>query len=166
MDLQIVKKPKVRLMITANDSGKLTVLDQLITKDVKTLIFCDEISLGKRLASRYRLKFIHGASRDRLLTASKEKTFIMSRVGDEGVSLNNLERIIEFSFLFGSRRQELQRLGRLFHSSFTGEHIILMTKTEFSLYRKRLFSIYEKGIDVSIEESNGEGSSDTIDSTT
>lgn len=155
MDLQIVKKPKVKVIITANDSGKLTILDELIRNgnNKKTMIFCDSISSGKRLASRYQLKFIHGASKNRLLTATKERTLIISRVGDEGISLENLERVIEFAFLFGSRRQELQRLGRLFHSSFTGEHIILMTRTEFSLYRKRLFSIYEKGIDIAIEES-------------
>ena len=155
LDLQIVRKPKVKVIITANDSGKFTVLDQLIkNRDRKTLIFCDGISLGKRLANRYQLKFIHGASTNRLMTANREKTFIMSRVGDEGVSLENLERVIEFSFLFGSRRQELQRLGRLFHSSFIGEHFVLMTKQEFTMYRKRLFSIYEKGIDVTIEENN------------
>lgn len=150
----IVKKPNVRLIVTANESGKLTVLDELLkgNNGHKTLIFCDSIAAGKRLSGRYNLKFIYGNSKNRLHTATKENTFIISRVGDEGISLENLERVIEFSFLFGSRRQELQRLGRLFHSSFVGEHIILMTKEEFALYRKRLFSIYEKGIEVSIEQ--------------
>jgi DNA excision repair protein ERCC-3 len=153
MEINKTQKPKVRVIITANNSGKITALDELLGKsDVKTLIFCDSIASGKRLASRYQLKFIHGKSKNRLVTATKEKAFIISRVGDEGISLENLQRVIEFAFLFGSRRQELQRLGRLFHSSFTGEHIILMTKEEFNLYRKRLFSIYEKGIDVAIEE--------------
>lgn len=152
MEINKTEKPKVRVIITANASGKITVLDELLKQSNKTLIFCDSIASGKRLANRYQLKFIHGKSKNRLLTAKNEKAFIISRVGDEGISLENLGRVIEFAFLFGSRRQELQRLGRLFHSSFTGEHIILMTKEEFTLYRKRLFSIYEKGIDVLIEE--------------
>jgi DNA excision repair protein ERCC-3 len=153
LDAGIVKRPQVRVILTANDSGKITVLDDLLKKspDKKTLIFCDSIAAGKRLASRYQLKFIYGNSKNRLSTATNEKTFIISRVGDEGVSLDNLERVIEFAFLFGSRRQELQRLGRLFHSSFQGEHIILMTKEEFDRFRKRLFSIYEKGIGIQIE---------------
>ena len=98
------------------------------------------------------MKFIYGQSKNRLVAAQKEKVLVISRVGDEGISLEDLERVIEFAFLFGSRRQELQRLGRLFHSSFIGEHVILMTKEEFNLHRKRLYSIYEKGIEVTIEE--------------
>jgi DNA excision repair protein ERCC-3 len=154
LDSNIVRKPKVRVVITSNESGKNTVLDELLNtgNGKKTLIFCDSISSGKRLSNKYGLKFIYGNSKNRLYTATKEKTFIISRVGDEGISLGDLERVIEFAFLFGSRRQELQRLGRLFHSSFQGEHIILMTKEEFQNYRKRLFSIYEKGIDVEITD--------------
>jgi DNA excision repair protein ERCC-3 len=153
MNAGIVKKPKVRVIIAANESGKITALDTLLKDNnrSKTLIFCDSIATGKRLATRYNLKFIYGNSKNRLITATNENTFIISRVGDEGISLDNLERVIEFAFLFGSRRQELQRLGRLFHSSFQGEHIILMTKEELILYKKRLLSIYEKGIDVKIE---------------
>jgi DNA excision repair protein ERCC-3 len=153
MEINKIQKPKVRVIITANDSGKITVLDGLLKDNTqKTMIFCDRIAAGKRLAARYQLKFLHGQSKNRLSVAMKERTFIMSRVGDEGLSLDNLERVIEFSFLFGSRRQELQRLGRLFHSSFGGEHVILMSREEFSLYRKRLFSIYEKGIEILLEE--------------
>lgn len=153
LDASIVKRPKVSVTITANESGKTTALDNLLkASSKKTLIFCDNIASGKRIASRHNLKFIYGNSKNRLLTATNEKTFVISRVGDEGISLENLERVIEFAFLFGSRRQELQRLGRLFHSSFQGEHIILMTRDEYALYRKRLFSLYEKGMDVNIEQ--------------
>ena len=155
IDSGIVKRPDVRVIVTANESGKVTALDDLLRNGNgrKTLIFCDSIAVGKRLAAKFGLKFIYGNSKNRLSTAVEEKTFIISRVGDEGMSLDNLERVIEYAFLFGSRRQELQRLGRLFHSNFKGEHIILMTREEFNLYRKRLFSLYEKGIEVKIESS-------------
>ncbi|MGI0013871.1 MAG: DEAD/DEAH box helicase [Nitrososphaera sp.] len=153
IEVNKTRKPKARVIITANDLGKITVLDELLqNSNSKTLIFCDSIAGGKRLATRYHLKFIYGQSKNRLAAAQREKVLVISRVGDEGISLEDLERVIEFAFLFGSRRQELQRLGRLFHSSFSGEHIILMTREEFYLYRKRLFSIYEKGIEVTIEE--------------
>jgi len=56
---------------------------------------------------------------------------IVSRVGDEGLSIPSIQRVIEIDFLFGSRRQEGQRLGRLFHGEEKGEHIILMTEKEF-----------------------------------
>jgi len=52
--------------------------------------------------------------------------------------------------LFGSRRQEGQRLGRLFHGKEKGEHIILMTEKEFEDYNKRLYAITEKGFKLEI----------------
>jgi DNA excision repair protein ERCC-3 len=154
MELRVVKKPRVSLLLVRTLRDKISVLDEIVTqgKKMKTLIFCDSLTLGKRLAKRYDVPFIHGQTTKRLAKVTEMALVVISRVGDEGVSLNRLERVIEFDFLFGSRRQELQRLGRLFHSSFEGRHVIIMTKEEYSLYRKRLFSIYEKGIEVEIEE--------------
>ena len=52
---------------------------------------------------------------------------------------------IEVDFLFGSRRQEGQRLGRLFHADEKGEHWILMTREQHALCEKRVLAIREKG---------------------
>jgi len=72
-----------------------------------------------------------------------------STVFDDKIKLI-IERIVEIDFLFGSRRQEGQRLGRLFHGEGKGEHIILMSQREFENYSKRLYSIYEKGFKIQI----------------
>lgn len=154
LDLRIVKKPKVKLILTKNLAGKIAVMDTL-AKDLqvqRTIVFCDRLSLGKQLSKRYGVQFVYGQTRNRLPTIRGSHLVIVSRVGDEGVSLHELNRVIEFDFLFGSRRQELQRLGRLFHSAFTGEHIILMTEDEYSHYNKRLYSIYEKGFNIAVEK--------------
>ena len=66
------------------------------------------------------------------------------------MSIPDLQRVIEIDFLFGSRRQEGQRLGRLFHSEEKGEHIILMTEKEFEDYGKRLYAIQEKGFKIQV----------------
>jgi len=44
----------------------------------------------------------------------------------------------------------MQRLGRLFHSEYEGEHIILMTAEEYQRYKKRLLAIYEKGFQIQV----------------
>jgi DNA excision repair protein ERCC-3 len=75
---------------------------------------------------------------------------IVSRVGDEGMSIPDIERVIEFDFLFGSRRQEGQRMGRLFHGTGKGEHIILMTENEYEDHSKRLYAITEKGFRIEV----------------
>jgi len=149
--LGIVKKPTVTLYLVSDLRGKLRKLDELLKERKKTLVFCDSIELGKRVASRYGVNFIYGATRKRLKKLREGELCVVSRVGDEGVSLPSVERVIEVEFLFGSRRQEIQRLGRLFHSiSRVPEHYILMTEAELEAYEKRLYAIYEKGFRVNI----------------
>lgn len=91
-----------------------------------------------------------GESSKRLEVIEEAETSVVSRVGDEGLSIKDIERIIEIDFLFGSRRQEGQRMGRLFHGEGKGEHIILMSNKEFEDHSKRLYAIYEKGFKIQI----------------
>jgi hypothetical protein len=69
----------------------------------------------------------------------------MSRVGDVGVSVKDLEQIIEVDFLYGSRQQQLQRTGRLMHSEEAERHDIIMTEQEVRDYGKRIWALQEKG---------------------
>ena len=72
-------------------------------------------------------------------------------IRDRGISIPEIERIIEYSFLYGSRMQESQRYGRLMHSDKEmPQHIVLMTEEEFNKYGKRLYAIYERGFTVDI----------------
>jgi DNA excision repair protein ERCC-3 len=130
-------------------------LDKLLKEKSITLIYCDSLKKGNELSKRYNTEFIYSGTKKRLEivqeTLDKKGFVVLSRVGDEGVSLPTVQRIIEFDFLYGSRRQESQRIGRLFHSLEQGEHYILMTIDEFNLYKKRLYSLLEKGIEVEVE---------------
>lgn len=151
----IVKKPRVSVRIVKGFNEKLFELDELLKTKSITLIQCDSIQKGQMLANKFRLNFIHGGTKNRLqlLEQSLERdgSVILSRVGDEGISLPKLQRTIEFDFLFGSRRQEGQRAGRGFHAEEEAEHIILMTQDEYSNHKKRLYSLLEKGINVEIQ---------------
>lgn len=148
--LGIIEAPDIRLYIVGTRQDKIKKLNELLRIPKKTIIFCDEIAFGNKLSKKFELPFVHGQSTKRLEVIKEAETCIVSRVGDEGVSIQDLERVIEIDFLFGSRRQEGQRMGRIFHSEKKGEHIILMTEEEFDKYEKRLFSIYEKGFKIEI----------------
>jgi len=153
LKLQIIKKPTVDLHIVRNVTEKIVKIDEILKEsDKKTIIFCDSIRLGKILASKFNTDFIYSQTKKRLEKIYTLQTSVVSRVGDEGISLGKLERVIEADFLFGSRRQELQRLGRLFHSEFKGEHHIIMTEEQYSLYKKRLYGVLEKGFEISIHK--------------
>jgi len=148
--LGIIEKPDIRLFIVQTRTDKINKLRELLQIVKKTIIFCDEIDFGKRISSLFEIPHVYGQSTKRLEVMKEAETCVVSRVGDEGVSLPELERVIEIDFLFGSRRQEGQRLGRIFHGKEKGEHIILMTEEEFVNYEKRLYAIYEKGFKIEV----------------
>ena len=110
----------------------------------------EEIKECMILYKELGIPFVYGATRNRLDIINEAETSIVSRVGDEGMSIPEIERTIEHDFLFGSRRQEGQRMGRLFHSDVKGEHIILMTEKEYEAHSKRLYSITERGFKIEV----------------
>lgn len=151
LKLQVIKELTFRLYILPDNRSKVRKLDELLRIPVKTIIFCDSISFGERISKEFEIPFVHGATRDRLDIIRKADVSVVSRVGDEGISIPELERVIEVSFLFGSRMQESQRFGRLMHSQEKEpQHIIMMTEQEFDKYQKRLYAITERGFKIEV----------------
>ena len=125
----------------------------LVNKNKKTFIFSDSLDLGKQIANKLGVPFIFGETKDRLKIVREHPILVVSRVMDLGISIKELEHIIEVDFLFGSRQQELQRTGRLMHSiKKDTKHDIIMTEEELSSYGKRLWSLQEKGFKINIVE--------------
>lgn len=150
MDLGVVEPPDVRVHVVKDRSAKLARLEALLMDGKRTLVFCDSIEMGEDLARYFGIPFVNGSTRDRLDVVRNAKQVVVSRVLDEGISLPDLERTIEYDFLYGSRRQEGQRMGRLMHADERGEHVVLMTTEEKERYGKRLLAIEEKGIRIRI----------------
>ncbi|MEM2941391.1 MAG: DEAD/DEAH box helicase family protein [Thermoproteota archaeon] len=151
----LIKSPTCHVWIVKNLEAKLAKLKSLIEQDTaKTLVFCDSIELGKRIASMLNAPHVYGETKTaRLETIENNPVVVVSRVADEGISLPTVERVIEVNWLHGSRRQELQRFTRLLHgieSKSQGEHHILMTPEEYSTDRKRLFSVMDRGFKIEI----------------
>jgi len=151
-EMGIIKSPLCHVWLLKNFEAKIARIKALLQEEKKTLIFSDSIETGKIIASRFNLPHIYGETKDRLSTIQESPVSVISRVGDEGVSLPDIERVIEVSWLYGSRRQELQRFTRLLHGqgSTEGEHHILMTVDEYLHDRKRLFSVMDKGFKLEI----------------
>ena len=148
--LGVIEKPDIRLYVLQDRRAKIEKLSELLIDKKKTIIFCDSIKFGNEISKRFEIPFVSGESTKRIEVIEEAEVCVVSRVGDEGLSVKDIERIIEIDFLFGSRRQEGQRLGRLFHGETAGEHIILMSEREYEDHSKRLYSIYEKGFKIQI----------------
>lgn len=146
--LQIVKAPQFRVYIVENKRMKDQKLEELLRIPIKTIVFSDSLDYGEEISRKFEIPFVYGATKDRLEIVRNSQTCVVSRVGDEGLSIPDLERVIEVAFLFGSRMQESQRFGRLMHSEKKAQHIILMTRKEFDSYQKRLRAIIERGFKI------------------
>lgn len=147
--LNIIKSPTCHVWIVKNLEAKLHRLEALLQEDKRTIIFSDSIEMGKTIEARFKVPFVSGETKNNMDTILANRTVIVSRVGDEGMSLPDIERVIEVSWLGGSRRQELQRTTRLLHSQTEEqENHVLMTLDEYLRDRKRLFSIMDKGFKI------------------
>lgn len=146
-----IAKPQVRVQLVSGWQEKARVTeDEVKSNKGSTLIFCDGIESGRSLAGRLRCPHIHGGTSKRLDAIASSKVIVSSRVGDEGLSIPGLTKVIEVDFLGGSRRQESQRVGRLFHADQKGSHLVLMTREEFDKFEGRFLALEEKGIHVEV----------------
>lgn len=142
----------VNVWIVTDQAAKIRKVDDLMSNE-KTLIFCDSIEFGEKIADKFGIPFINGSSKARMSVAREARQFVGSRVLDLGTSIKDLRHVIEVDFLYGSRQQEVQRTGRLFHSNKGARHDIIMTQDEFNSYGKRLNALVERGFKVNVHAS-------------
>jgi DNA excision repair protein ERCC-3 len=136
----------VNVHVVKDLHSKFELVKQLYNPERRTIVFVNLLDIGEKLADMLNIPFISGSSKKRMDIIKESKSFVASRVLELGVSIKDLEHIIEVDFLFGSRREEVQRTGRLMHSLAKGKvHDIVMTKEELENYGKRLYGLYEKG---------------------
>jgi DNA excision repair protein ERCC-3 len=99
LKMKVIAKPYIELIIVPSITQKFKVLDELVREHQdKTMIFCDGINLGKKIASKYNIPFVYGATSRRLQVIEKNPITVVSRVGDEGIDITDLRTIIEFDF--------------------------------------------------------------------
>jgi DNA excision repair protein ERCC-3 len=147
-----MKQHPVHVHLVRNPSQKISKVRQLLNMNKKTVIFVQKLEIGRHIANEFGLPFISGETENRLEIAKNCKVFVASDVMSLGVSLDDLQRIIEVDFLFGSRMQELQRSGRLGHSSEKDKrHDIIMTDQEYADYGKRIWVLEDYGFHVRVE---------------
>ena len=84
------------------------------------IVFCDRISVIDHLARKLKRPLLTGSTgiEDRnfvfdMFRQGVFKTVFLSRIGDEAIDLPNATIGIEINLHKGSRRQMLQRLGRI-----------------------------------------------------
>ncbi|MGB9987329.1 DEAD/DEAH box helicase [Salarchaeum japonicum] len=155
VELGVVDYPDIRVYLYQDARQKRDDLLELVNqRPGKGLIFCDSLEKGASLADELEIPFVSGdtAKQKRRKIIDKNRISIVSRVGDEGLSIEDLDWTIEYQFHGSSRRQELQRTGRIMHTnSQNPQHIIQLTDSEMAKFSERLHSLEEKGMNLQFE---------------
>jgi DNA excision repair protein ERCC-3 len=149
--LGAVETPDAKLFLYSAQNQKREDVPQLLSeRPGKTLVLCDSLDRGRELADDLDAPFVSGETTDRMevFQDPDNRVVIGSRVADEGVSLEELDVVVEYDFHGGSRRQEAQRYGRVMHGETEGEHVILMTDAEYEKHSNRLLSLEEQGVSI------------------
>ncbi|KAG9390125.1 General transcription and DNA repair factor IIH helicase subunit XPB (Ercc3) [Carpediemonas membranifera] len=143
-----------RKLLYAMNPTKVRVCDHLIRhhegRGDKILVFSDDLTPLKEYARRLGNKpCIHGSSSkaermEKLQAFAKDPNsncLFISRIGDNSIDLPNANVLIQISALYGSRRQEAQRLGRVSRPKVPGgiSHAIFYTLVSTDT-REKFFS--------------------------
>lgn len=108
---------------------KMVVCEQILIRSRvalrKTIIFCDDLELFSLLKRHLKVYCMSGATpsheREEILNRFRLpfgdsrciETILLSQVGDDSLDLPDASCIVQISSHFGSRMQELQRIGRI-----------------------------------------------------
>lgn len=140
----------IRVLLVRDLEHKHRLANRL-TENKRAIVFCEAIADGRELQRRYGMPFIFSETAEPLAVIAAHPRVAMSRVGDAGIDVPDLEVVVDLSFLGGSRAQSLQRFGRLLHSTQREEHIILMTDLEYQKRLKRIEILETKGFACRVE---------------
>jgi superfamily II DNA or RNA helicase len=158
--------PTIHIWVHANEDKKLAKLTELMQTGKKTLIYSDNIATGKDISTRFKIPFVNGdtPSDERIQILNNNKIAIVSRVGDESISVDGVEVGIEVDWHGRSSRQAIQRAGRLMHNKNVTEtqHHIIMTADEYKKDKERFNGYYEKGMKVVLHKEAGINAMDLI----
>jgi len=139
------------IWLVENEAEKLGLAESLAQGHTraKTMIFVYRLEVGEKLSKRLGVPFIHGGTTRQYEAIQNADTFVISKVGDAGISID-VSKVIEVDWL-GGRAEAGQRALRTQHAEQKGELHILMTRREYKENAKRLSALYALNFDVKVK---------------
>ena len=98
-------------IVRSGKEAKLRKLRELLNPNKRTMIFCGFDRTGQRNRTHVRCAVHSWGNAKPIGYDSGNKVIAMSRVGDVGVSVKDLEQIIEVDFLYGRASNNYSALG-------------------------------------------------------
>lgn len=143
----------------AMNPQKVHKVKELLNKhrEDTTLIFVEWIDQGEMYSNELNIPFIHGetphSDREeyfRQLRDGERDTLLISRIGDEGIDIPNVDVCIITSTLGSSKRQTAQRIGRVMRPQGGARGYLLPTEgtNEEKFMRESTQYLEQQGIDI------------------
>lgn len=141
MDWPTNDSAKAFVWIVNDVVEQMKLLEKLAKKPTKgkTMIFVYRLDVGKRISNWLGIPFIHGGTRKQYQAIQEADTFVISKIGDAGVSVN-ATRVIEVDFL-GGRVEAGQRASRTGHAVDDSEFHMITTKADYKKFNYRLAAL-------------------------
>lgn len=138
----VLRRPRIVVATVPSDSAKTAYVKSLLSRNKgRAIVFCDWIEQGQALADALDVPFIHGETRNKLQRLEEAEVAVVSRIGDRGLDLPDLQLVVEVAFAGSAREQFAQRVGRLLHGHFEGEFHTVFTPEEAAKFRPRIFGV-------------------------
>ncbi|EGR27154.1 hypothetical protein IMG5_200940 [Ichthyophthirius multifiliis] len=181
------EKPQCDVVAYTGNQKKFKLLAYLIKlheiRGDKILVFCDSIAVLEEFSKRLCYPVICGNVKKldeklawlEMFRKGHINTLFLSRVGDTALDLPSANVLIQIGFHFGSRKQEVQRLGRIMRrkEGQKGEYnayfytIISKDTRQAQIYYHRQKCLVDLGLDFEvIDEDKLEYDNDILDQIT
>lgn len=152
-----------RRRVAAENPKKLARVKEILQENPNDniLIFVEWIKQGEKYSDELQIPFICGETphsrRDELFEEMRSgnlSQLIISRVGDEGIDIPNIDLCIICSTLGSSSSQTAQRVGRTMRPTGSSKGILLATKgsNEVDFIQSSTEYLAEQGIEVNIKD--------------
>ncbi len=168
-EIEDVQRPKVTIWIVRSHTQKIAHLKRLAATPVKgkTVVMTFRLEIGKEAARALgNVPFVYGGShREPLATIQAAPLLVVSKIADEGLSIEDIGRVIEIDSL-GGNIESGQRAGRLANTtSRKGEFHIIITPDEIHKTERRMAILEQWRMEIDIRTPDDTGaSSSTIQS--
>jgi len=149
-----------KYVVASKNPAKLRHLDYYVRRYRKVIVFAEWVDLAKRIARRLGCPVLYGDTPLRQRQAICEwmrrqdrAVVVMTRAGEEGIDLPSVEACVDVAWQYGSRRQALQRAGRLMRlaeGKKFADYVYLVTRgtVEEDFLKKRLAVAEEHGMPI------------------
>lgn len=139
--------------------AKITKINALLNKHVgeTILIFVEWVDQGKTYENELDIPFIHGETPHKTresyfeeLRSGERDSLIISRIGDEGIDIPNVDVCIITSTLGSSKRQTAQRIGRVMRPQGNARGYLIPTTgtNEEEFMKDSTQYLEQQGIDI------------------